>query len=227
MHPLAHCMACMTLKGSMYAYDDVDDVVLPVEDHKTGNGSFSSSASLRISTDNQAVVLWPSNLSVRPNDLQRAQMSRSEPCCVARKRLSYQSKVSFHPCCTPALSTALIPRTKEYPGKWLRSGTRPCFGLGTKPLPTDLDPSACSCRLDCMVRSPHTCNSCNQQRRPGVYMTIFSLSVWTMLMDGKRFSGVRWVVAVTCVPRPFRCRSTNHIPQLCGCNPIRGCGSCL
>jgi hypothetical protein len=48
MHPLAHCMACMTLKGSMYAYDDVDDVVLPVEDHKTGNGSFSSIASLRM-----------------------------------------------------------------------------------------------------------------------------------------------------------------------------------
>jgi hypothetical protein len=46
--------------------------------------------------------------------------------------------------------------------------------------------------------------------------------MWTMDRDGKRFSGVRWVVVLTCVLCLFRCGSSTHIFQLCGRHPIYG-----
>jgi hypothetical protein len=58
-------------------------------------------------------------------------------------------------------------------------------------------------------------------------MAVFLLAVWTMFRDGKRFSGVRWVVVLTCVPCLFRCGSTAHIFQLCGGHPIYSRSACI
>jgi hypothetical protein len=210
-------------------YDDVgdvgDDTVSPVEDYKAGKCSVISAAGLCVQAP--PIKGWYCNLAVRANGLRRARMGRGKPCCVARKRLGYQSNASFHLSFAPSLSKALLPRTVEYSRKCLRSGNRPRFGHGTKLLRTNLDLLVCSCQWDCMVSLPHTCKSCSKQRRPGVYMAVFSLSALTMHWDGKRFSGVRWVVTVTCVLCRFRCRSTNHIFQLCGRHPIRGCNVCV
>jgi hypothetical protein len=48
-----------------------------------------------------------------------------------------------------------------------------------------------------------------------------------MYRDGKRFSGVRWVVVVTFVPCLFRCGSITHILQLCGGHPIHSRSACI
>jgi hypothetical protein len=59
-------------------------------------------------------------------------------------------------------------------------------------------------------------------------MAVLSLFVCTMSRDGKRFSGVRWVVVITCVPSCLVCcRSTNHTFQLCGRHLIHDRYACV
>jgi hypothetical protein len=115
---------------------------------------------------------------------------------------AYQSNASFHPLPVPLFSVPLLPWvTTAMAGSCLPSGNRMVLKISC--------PSWCSCRLDCMVRPPRIFEIRYRRQRSGVYIAVFSLSMWAMYRDGKRFSGVRWVVAVTCVPCLFSCCSTN------------------